>query len=63
MKLNTDGYGSGFEWVTGQAGCGGLIRNDRAEWVKGCCCWLPYCFVVDAKVWAIYKGLTVVLED
>ncbi|GFS43455.1 hypothetical protein Acr_00g0085230 [Actinidia rufa] len=21
-------------------GCGGLMRNDRAEWVKGYCCWV-----------------------
>ncbi|GFY94242.1 hypothetical protein Acr_09g0006880 [Actinidia rufa] len=47
MKLNIDGS---FQEKMGRAGRGGLIRKERAEWVKGFCSRLPNCSALEAEL-------------
>ena len=46
-----------------QAGCGGLIRNEKGNWVKEFYCRLSNYLVLEAEFWAIYQGLVVVLHE
>ncbi|GFY96654.1 hypothetical protein Acr_11g0009600 [Actinidia rufa] len=63
LKMNTDGCSWGETTVAGQVGCGGFIRHDRADWIKGFYCRLPDVSAIEAELWAIYRGLTIILED
>ena len=50
MKLNTNRSSWADPGHAGRAECGGLIRNEKAEWVKGFYCILPDCSALEAKL-------------
>ena len=61
--MNTNGCSWGETTVAGQVGCGGFLRHDRADWIKGFYCRLPGVSAIEAGLWEIYRGLTIILED
>ena len=54
IKLNTDGA---FSNSTGEARCGGLIRDSNGQWKGGFVMKIGQCSIMKAKLWAICKGL------
>jgi len=54
MRLNTDGSVKGN---VGSAGAGGVIRNDRGEWVSGFSEYLGHCSSMTAELKALLRGL------
>ena len=54
FKLNSDGSSLGN---SGKAGGGGLIRNDRGEWLKGYARNVGYSTSVAVELWALHDGL------
>ena len=54
FKLNSDGSSLGNP---GKAGGGGLIRNDKGEWLKGYARNVGYSTSVAAELWALCDGL------
>ena len=54
FKLNSDGSLLGNP---GKAGGGGLIRNDKGEWLKGYARNVAFSTSVAAEVWALRDGL------
>ena len=54
MILNTDGSVKGS---VGPAGAGGVIRNDRGEWVAGFSAYLGHCTTMAAELKALQRGL------
>ncbi|CAL5419769.1 unnamed protein product [Camellia sinensis] len=58
LKLNTDGC----RRMGGEGGFGGLIRDERGTWVCGYYGKLHSGTSLEAELWAIYKGLTVILQ-
>lgn len=59
LKLNTDGCSKGDP---GQAGYGGLLRDEASTWVWGYYGYLGHCSAVEAELWAIYRGLTILFQ-
>ncbi|GMP95759.1 hypothetical protein CsSME_00044682 [Camellia sinensis var. sinensis] len=59
LKLNTDGCAKN---EPGQAGFGGLFQDERRQWVLGYTRKLESTTSLQAKLWAIYRGLTIILE-
>ncbi|CAL5396480.1 unnamed protein product [Camellia sinensis] len=59
LKLNTNGYSKGDP---GQAGYGGLLRNVTGTWLWGYYGKLGHYTNVEAELWAIYKGLTILFQ-
>lgn len=59
LKLNTDG-----SWyITSQkAGCGGLFRDKDGNWIFGYYGKIIWETSLAAELWAIYRGLTIILE-
>lgn len=51
--LNTDGARKAL----GLASLGGLIRNDRGEWVEGFSMNIGLCSITNSKLWGHYQGL------
>lgn len=58
LKLNTDGS----RRVGGDGGFGGLIRDERGTWVCGYYGKLHSGTSLEAELWAVYKGLTIILQ-
>ncbi|XP_028120068.1 uncharacterized protein LOC114317531 [Camellia sinensis] len=56
LKLNTDGCSKGDP---GQAGYGGLLWDETGTWIWGYYDNLGHCSSVEAELWAIYRGLTI----
>lgn len=54
VQLNTDGS---MNFALSKAGCGGLIRNSRGEWVVGFTKNLGSCDAFVAEVWGVLEGL------
>ena len=54
MKLNTDG-----SWLGGadRAGCGGIVRDDRGEWVAGFSRHIGSTNSFTAELWGLREGL------
>ncbi|XP_028112975.1 uncharacterized protein LOC114311106 [Camellia sinensis] len=59
LKLNTDGCSKGDP---GQAGYGGLLRDDTGIWIWGYYGNLGHCTCLEAEIWAIYRGLTILFQ-
>lgn len=59
LKLNTDGC-----WYesTRKAGFGGLFRDAQGEWVLGYHGRMVANSSLETEIWAIYRGLTIILE-
>ncbi|GMP66450.1 hypothetical protein CsSME_00026814 [Camellia sinensis var. sinensis] len=59
LKLNTDGsthrHGGG-------GGFGGLFRDESGSWISGYYGRLEKCTSLEAELWAVYKGLTIILQ-
>ncbi|CAL5415798.1 unnamed protein product [Camellia sinensis] len=58
LKLNTDGS----KKIGGDGGFGGLIRDEHGAWVCGYYERLQPGTSLEAELWALYKGLTVILQ-
>ncbi|KAF5934299.1 hypothetical protein HYC85_030470 [Camellia sinensis] len=58
LKLNTDGSRK----TGGAGGFGGLIRDEQGAWVCGYYGRLQPGTSLEAELWALYKGLTVILQ-
>ncbi|CAL5338789.1 unnamed protein product [Camellia sinensis] len=59
LKLNTDGSSKGDP---GQAGYGGLLRDEAGTWVWGFYGYLGSCTSLEAELWSIYRGLTIIIQ-
>lgn len=59
LKLNTDGCSKGDP---GQAGYGGLLRDEAGTLVWGYYGYLGHCSGVKAELWAIYHELTILFQ-
>ncbi|CAL5357000.1 unnamed protein product [Camellia sinensis] len=59
LKLNTDGSRKS----EGDGGFGGMIREERGTWVCGYYGKLQPGTSLEAELWAVYKSLTVVLQQ
>ncbi|KAF7843157.1 ribonuclease H [Senna tora] len=57
VKLNVDGA---VCRITDDAGCGGLLRNSKGDWIKGFTCNLGKTTIICAELWGIYLGLKMV---
>ncbi|CAL5436955.1 unnamed protein product [Camellia sinensis] len=58
LKLNTDGS----KWSRGPNGFGGLIQYERGAWICGYYGRMESCTSLETELWAVYKGLTIVLQ-
>ncbi|GMP77627.1 hypothetical protein CsSME_00033839 [Camellia sinensis var. sinensis] len=58
IKMNIDGC----RRVRGEGGFGGLLRDERGAWVCGFYGKMQMGTSLEAKLWALYKGLTVLLQ-
>jgi len=52
--LNTDGAVKGG---TGPAGAGGVLRDDKGEWILGFSEYLGHCTAIKAEIRAALRGL------
>ncbi|GMQ08371.1 hypothetical protein CsSME_00052119 [Camellia sinensis var. sinensis] len=59
LKLNVDGCSKGDP---GQAGYGGLLRDETGIWIWGFYGKLGHCTSLEAELWAIYRGLTILFQ-
>ncbi|CAL5366927.1 unnamed protein product [Camellia sinensis] len=59
IKLNTDGCVRGDR---GNGGFGGLFRDDSGIWIYGYFGKLEVCSSLEAELWGIYRGLTVIFK-
>ncbi|GMP89161.1 hypothetical protein CsSME_00040847 [Camellia sinensis var. sinensis] len=59
IKLNSDGCSKGNP---GPAGYGGLFRDERGAWVHGYHGRLEEATSLEAELWGVYRGLTIILE-
>lgn len=59
IKLNTDGCSKGNP---GPSGYGGLFRDERGAWLHGYHGKLEEATSMEAELWAVYRGLTIMLE-
>ncbi|KAL7213242.1 hypothetical protein ACSBR2_015867 [Camellia fascicularis] len=58
LKLNTDGCYR----MARPGGFRGLIRGETGEWICGFYGKLATCTSLKAELWAIYKGLTIIIQ-
>lgn len=58
-KLNTDGASKGNQ---GEAGRGGLIKDDSVSWISGFVLKIGYCSTYNAEVWSILRGIQLALD-
>lgn len=58
IKLNTDGCRK----AGGEGGFGGLLRDERGAWICGYYGRMQMATSLEAELWAVYKGLTVILQ-
>ncbi|XP_028055196.1 uncharacterized protein LOC114259389 [Camellia sinensis] len=59
LKLNTDGCSKGDP---GQARYGGLLQDETGTWIWGYYGKLGQCTSIEAEIWAIYGGLTILFQ-
>lgn len=59
LKLNTDGCSKG---VPGQERYGGLLRDVAGTWLWGYYGKIGHCTSLEMELWAIYRGLTILLQ-
>ncbi|CAL5386690.1 unnamed protein product [Camellia sinensis] len=59
IKLNSDGCSKGNP---GPAGYGGLFKDERGAWVHGYHGRLEEATSLEAELWGVYRGLTIILE-
>ncbi|CAL5436861.1 unnamed protein product [Camellia sinensis] len=59
IKLNTDGS---TRRNGGGGGFGGLFRDETGSWISGYYRKLEICTSLEAELWAVYKGLTIILQ-
>lgn len=59
LKLNTNGSSKGD---LGQAGYGGLLRDEAGTWLWGFYGYLGSCTSLEAELWGIYRGLTIIMQ-
>ncbi|GMP61060.1 hypothetical protein CsSME_00023673 [Camellia sinensis var. sinensis] len=59
IKLNVDGCSKGDP---GQAGYGGLLQDETGIWIWGFYGKLGHCSSLEAELWAIYRGLTILFQ-
>ncbi|GMP39345.1 hypothetical protein CsSME_00010214 [Camellia sinensis var. sinensis] len=58
IKMNIDGC----RRVGGEGGFGGLLRDERGAWVCGFYGKMQMGTNLEAELWALYKGLTILLQ-
>ncbi|CAL5332699.1 unnamed protein product [Camellia sinensis] len=58
LKLNTDGCYR----MARPGGFGGLLRDETGAWICGFYGKLENCTSLEAELWAVYKGLTIILQ-
>ncbi|CAL5397166.1 unnamed protein product [Camellia sinensis] len=46
----------------GPNGFGGLIRDEKGAWICGYYGRMESCISLEAELWAVYKGLTIILQ-
>lgn len=59
LKMNTDGNSRGDPR---QSGYGGLLRDEVGTWIWGFYGYLGNCSSLEAELWGIYWGLTIILQ-
>lgn len=57
--MNTDGCSKGDP---GQVGYGGLLRDETGTWLWGYFGKLGHCASLEAEIWGIYTGLTILFQ-
>ncbi|KAF5933851.1 hypothetical protein HYC85_030022 [Camellia sinensis] len=57
--MNTDGCS---KEDPGQAGYGGLLRDETGTWIWGYFGKLGHCTSLEAELWDIYRGLTILFQ-
>lgn len=57
-KVNTDG----MVLDTALSGCGGVIKGDQGEWLRGFSCKLESCNAKIAEMWGILEGMKLAWE-
>ncbi|KAL7204967.1 hypothetical protein ACSBR2_017983 [Camellia fascicularis] len=60
LKLNTDGC---FKRDPSQAGYGGLLRDEVVTWIWGYYGKLRHYSSLEAELWAIYRGITILFQN
>lgn len=60
FKLHIDGSGSS---VSSEACAGGIVRDDKENWVTGFSCKLGLISRFAAEIWALYHGLQQLLKQ
>ncbi|XP_028754982.1 uncharacterized protein LOC114714409 [Neltuma alba] len=56
IKCNVDGA---VNTISGQAACGGVLRNSQGEWIAGFSKYLGKCSAIEAEEWAILSGMNI----
>ncbi|CAL5416069.1 unnamed protein product [Camellia sinensis] len=59
LKLNTDGS---THRLGGGGKFGGVFRNETGSWISGYYGKLEICTSLEVELWAVYKGLTIILQ-
>lgn len=57
LKMNIDGCYR----IAKPGGFGGLIRDEKGAWICGFYGRLENCTSLETELWAMYKGLTIIL--
>ncbi|CAL5371541.1 unnamed protein product [Camellia sinensis] len=59
IKLNTD---RSLKGTNNNGGFGGLFRDEKGSWISGYYGRMERCTSLEAELWAVYKGLTIILQ-
>lgn len=54
VKINTDRC---HKHTTGRTSCGGVMRDNKANFLGAFTCYIGICGVFEAEIWGIYQGL------
>ncbi|MCI54194.1 ribonuclease H protein, partial [Trifolium medium] len=60
FAVNTDGA---VKSEQRQAGCGGVLRNDKGEWIEGFTEYLGDTTAYMLELWGIYEGLKLAMRN
>ncbi|CAL5435909.1 unnamed protein product [Camellia sinensis] len=60
LKLNTDSCSNGDPR---QSSYGGLLRDEVGSWLWGYHGYLGHCTSLEAEIWNIYRGLTIIMQQ